>query len=100
MGTAATRYRRRSLAAIIAHEIEHTDNGQVDHRIDSLVATKRRSVRDASQRRSGEFGASYGDVLENLRDYDGAKLAVAAGYSPLGYTMLLSAGSIADYRRA
>jgi hypothetical protein len=77
------------VAAIIAHEIEHTDDGQVNRRIDSLVTTKHRDVRVASQWRWGEFGASYGEKLENLCDYDGAKLAVQAGYSPLGYKMLL-----------
>lgn len=76
-------------AAIIAHEMEHTDDGQVNRRIDSLVTTKRRDVHDPSQWRWGEFGASYGETLENLCDYDGAKLAVQAGYSPLGYKMLL-----------
>lgn len=77
-------------AAIIAHEIAHIDDDQVSGRIDSLAKTKHRDVGDASQWRWQEFGASYGDVLENRCDYDGAILAVKAGYSPLGYDLLLS----------
>lgn len=77
------------LAAIIAHEIEHIDDDQVAGRIDSLVRTKHRDVTNPAQWRWQEFGASYGSVLENLCDYDGAKLAVNAGYSPLGMEMLL-----------
>jgi peptidase M48-like protein len=77
------------LAAILAHEIEHTDDGQVDRRIDSLITTQHRNIRVASQWTWDEFGASYGDTLENLCDFDGAKLGVQAGYSPLGFKMLL-----------
>jgi predicted Zn-dependent protease len=76
-------------AAIIAHEMAHIDDDQVSGRIDSLVHTKQRNVNDASQWRWQEFGASYGSVKENLCDYDGAKLAVLAGYSPTGYDILL-----------
>jgi predicted Zn-dependent protease len=77
------------LAAIVAHEIEHTDDGQVNRRIDSLVTSKQRSVRSPEQWSWREFGATYGVTLEKLCDFDGAKLAVSAGYSPLGYRMLL-----------
>jgi predicted Zn-dependent protease len=77
------------LAAIVAHEIAHIDDEQVAGRIDSLVRTKHRDVNDASQWTWQEFGESYGPVKENLCDYDGAKLLVKAGYSPLGSEMLL-----------
>jgi predicted Zn-dependent protease len=76
-------------AALIAHEIEHIDDGQVTRRIDSLVRTAHRNVDDPKQWTWDEFGASYGSTLENLCDYKGAKLAVAAGYSPYGYKTLL-----------
>ena len=76
-------------AAVIAHEIEHIDDGQVTRRIDSLVRTAHRDVTVPAQWSWDEFGASYGDTLENLCDYKGAKLAVAAGYSPLGFKMIL-----------
>ena len=76
-------------AALIAHEIEHIDDGQVTRRIDSLVRTAHRTVDDPKQWTWDEFGASYGSTLENLCDYKGAKLAVAAGYSPYGYKTLL-----------
>jgi predicted Zn-dependent protease len=76
-------------AAIIAHEIEHIDDGQVSRRIDSLVRTAHRDVSVPSQWTWDEFGASYGPTLENLCDYKGAKLAVQAGYSPYGYKTLL-----------
>jgi predicted Zn-dependent protease len=77
------------LAAIIAHEIEHTDDGQVNRRIDSLVTSKHRDVKSPQQWSWREFGATYGVTLEKLCDFDGAKLAVSTGYSPLGYKMLL-----------
>jgi hypothetical protein len=77
------------LAAIIAHEIEHTDLGQVARRLDSLVATKHRNIKSPSQWNWDEFGATYGETLEKRCDYEGAKLAVAAGYSPLGFKTLL-----------
>ena len=75
-------------AAIIAHEIEHTDIGQVAKRIDSLTKTGR-DVRNASQWRWQEFGATYGEVPEKLCDFEGSKLIVKAGYSPLGMKRLL-----------
>ena len=77
------------VAAIIAHEIEHTDDGQVAHRIDSLITTQHRDVKNAAQWNWREFGATYGETLEKVCDFDGAKLAVKTGYSPLGYKMLL-----------
>ena len=76
-------------AAVIAHEIEHIDDGQVTRRIDSLVRTAHRDVNVPAQWSWDEFGASYGETLESLCDYKGAKLAVAAGYSPLGFKMIL-----------
>jgi predicted Zn-dependent protease len=76
-------------AAIIAHEIAHIDDDQVSGRIDSLVRTKHRDVNDPAQWTWDEFGESYGAVKENLCDYDGAKLAVKAGYSPTAFATLL-----------
>jgi hypothetical protein len=76
------------LAAIIAHEIEHTDIGQVNARIDSLVKTGR-DIHNPSQWTWDEFGNSYGDIPERLCDFEGAKLIVLGGYSPVGYRMLL-----------
>ena len=77
-------------AAVIAHEIEHIDLGQVSRRIDSLARTQHRDVDVPSQWSWDEFGASYGETLENLCDYEGAKLAVEAGYSPYGFKLILS----------
>src|SRR5690242_2348461 len=44
-------------AAVIAHEIEHIDDGQVTRRIDSLVRTQHRDVNDPKQWTWGEFVA-------------------------------------------
>jgi len=77
------------VAAIIAHEIEHTDEGQVARRLDSLTTAQHRDPKTASQWNWREFGATYGETLEKACDFEGARLAVKAGYSPLGYTMLL-----------
>ena len=75
-------------AAIIAHEIEHTDVGQVAKRLDSLVKSGR-DIRNTSQWKWQEFGATYGEMPERLCDLEGAKLVVKAGYSPLGMKTLL-----------
>jgi hypothetical protein len=75
-------------AAIIAHEIEHTDVGQVAKRLDSLKAMGR-NLRTASQWKWEEFGVTYGEIPEKLCDYEGAKLVVKAGYSPIGFKTLL-----------
>lgn len=77
-------------AAVIAHEIEHIDLGQVSRRIDSLTRTKHRDVRAPAEWNWDEFGASYGETLENLCDYEGAKLAVHAGYSPYAFKLILA----------
>ena len=66
-------------AALIAHEIEHI-----------LVRTQHRDVNVPKQWSWDEFGASYGETLENLCDYKGAQLVVDAGYSPDGYKTLLA----------
>jgi len=76
-------------AAIIAHEIEHTDDGQVAQRLDSLVTREHRDITMPKQWTWDEFGNTYGDRLENLCDFDGAKLMVKAGYAPTGLKMLL-----------
>jgi predicted Zn-dependent protease len=76
-------------AAIIAHEIEHTDDGQVAKRIDSMRVAGKRDLRTPSQWNWDDFGTTYGEGPEKLCDYDGAKLAVKAGYSPLGFKTLL-----------
>ena len=76
-------------AAIIAHEIIHIDEDQVSGRIDSLVENQHRDVANFSQWTWDEFGNSYGPTLENWCDYDGAKLAVQAGYSPFAFGTLL-----------
>ena len=75
-------------AAIIAHEIAHTDLGQVAKRLDSLVKTGR-DIRNATQWKWQEFGATYGEMPERLCDSAGAGLIVKAGYSPLGMKTLL-----------
>ena len=49
----------------------------------------KRDLRTPSQWNWDEFGASYGEGPEKLCDYDGAKLAVKAGYSPVGFRTLL-----------
>jgi hypothetical protein len=77
------------LAAILAHEIAHTDEGQVNRRIDSLITTKQRDIKQSQQWNWREFGATYGETLEKVCDFEGAKLMVKAGYSPLGLKMLL-----------
>src|SRR5689334_115552 len=76
-------------AAVIAHEIEHTDEGQVAKRLDSLRVAGKRDLRRPSDWNWDDFGATYGEGPEKLCDYDGAKLAVKAGYSPLGFKTLL-----------
>ena len=61
----------------------------MNRRIDSLVAKTQRAVTNPEQWNWREFGATYGETLEKVCDYEGAKLKVKAGYSPLGLKMLL-----------
>jgi len=88
-GALAYMSKEDEVAAIIAHEMAHTEEGQVNRRIDSLVAKTQRSVANPAQWNWREFGATYGETLEKVCDYEGAKLMVKAGYSPLGLKMLL-----------
>lgn len=76
-------------AAVIAHEIIHIDEGQVSGRIAELMSKEHRSLTDSTQWQWGEFGRSYGPAKENWCDYDGAKLAVQAHYSPYAFEMML-----------
>ena len=58
-------------------------------RIVSLAAEKHRSPQRPEEWKWDEFGESFGAVKENLCDYEGAKLAVQAGWSPTGFRTLL-----------
>ena len=76
-------------AAVIAHEMMHIDLGQVSERLTVLMNDGHRSLADTSQWKWSEFGKSYGTAMENLCDYEGAKLSVQAGYSPYGDETML-----------
>jgi len=88
-GALAYMSKEDEVAAIIAHEMEHTEEGQVNRRIDSLVTKTQRAVTSPEQWNWREFGATYGEGPEKVCDFEGAKLMVRAGYSPLGLKMLL-----------
>ncbi len=77
------------LAAVIAHEIIHIDERQVDERVARIAKERNISPADLSLWKVEDFGPSYTKQQELACDSDGARLAVKAGYSPFGLLHLL-----------
>ena len=77
------------LASVLGHEIIHIDERQVAERIVKIAKNRHLFVKDTSQWDVFDFGATYAREQELACDRDGARLAVQAGYSPLGMLHLL-----------
>ncbi len=77
------------LAAVIAHEIIHVDERQVDERVTQIAKERNISPADLSLWKVEDFGPSYTKQQELACDSGGARLAVKAGYSPFGLLHLL-----------
>lgn len=77
------------LAAVIAHEITHVDERQVDARVAQIAKERHIFPADLSKWKVDDFGPGYTKQQELACDSDGARLAVKAGYSPFGLLHLL-----------
>ncbi len=77
------------LAAVIGHEITHVEDGQVDERVARIARERNASPADPSKWKIEDFGRSYTKRQELACDTGGARLAVRAGYSPLGLLHIL-----------
>jgi predicted Zn-dependent protease len=77
------------LAAVIAHEIIHVDERQVDERVTQIAKERNISPADLSLWKVEDFGPGYTKQQELACDSGGARLAVRAGYSPFGLLHLL-----------
>jgi predicted Zn-dependent protease len=77
------------LASVIGHEIAHVEERQVDERVARLARERNVSTADSSRWKIEDFGRSYTKRQELDCDSGGARLAVRAGYSPLGLLHLL-----------
>lgn len=77
------------LAAVLGHEVEHIDLGQCHERLVKILADKHLTRSQFDQLKVGDFTAGYGHDNERAADFEGARLAIAAGYSPNGMVSLL-----------
>jgi len=77
------------LAAVIAHEIIHIDERQVDERVERIAKERNISPTNLSLWKVEDFGPGYTKQQELACDSGGASLAVKAGYSPFGLLHLL-----------
>ena len=77
------------LAAVIAHEITHIDEGQVNERVARIAKERNIPPKDLPSWKVEDFGPGYTKQQELACDSGGAKLAVKAGYSPFGLLHLL-----------
>jgi beta-barrel assembly-enhancing protease len=77
------------LAMVLGHEIEHVNLNQCRERLEKILAEKHLTVADAEKLEVDPFLEGYGHDNEFAADREGAKLAVAAGYSAEGGVRLL-----------
>jgi predicted Zn-dependent protease len=72
------------LAAVLGHEIEHIDHRHCAERVQLEARLERIPLGELAQIPLAVFEAGYSKDQELEADSEGTKLAVAAGYSPLG----------------
>ena len=77
------------LAAVLGHEIEHIDLNQCHDRLARILADKHLTASQFDQLKVDDFLPGYGHDNERAADFEGAKLAIEAGYSPEGMVRLL-----------
>lgn len=88
------------LAAVLAHEIIHIDEGQVAQRTAQLMNEHHLAMTEPAQWNVDDFGRTYTDEQELTCDRDGAKLEAKAGYSPLGMLHLLQTFQLVYHPRS
>ena len=78
-----------ALAGVLGHEIMHVDLGHTTRRLYDLQA--RHHLSDAQRARIDplEYGETHTPEQELAADFEGIRMAVAAGYSPYGVRRLL-----------
>jgi predicted Zn-dependent protease len=79
------------LAATLGHEIEHIDHYHCAERVQVQAALHRVPLGEMAALPVQVFVAGYSKTQELEADSEGTKLAVAAGYSPLGAIRLFEA---------
>lgn len=72
------------LAAVLGHEVEHIDHYHAAERAQTEAALRRIPLGGLLAIPVGVFEAGYSKDQELEADREGTRLAVAAGYSPLG----------------
>jgi predicted Zn-dependent protease len=81
--------REDELAIVLGHEIAHIDLGQVNQRIAEQMQQRHLSLDQLDRIPAEEWGANFGREKETACDAEGMRLAVAAGYSPMGAVRML-----------
>jgi len=77
------------LAAVLGHEVEHIDLGHCHDRLVKILEDKHLTAAQFDQLKVDDFLPGYGHDNERAADFEGTKLAIAAGYSPEGAVRLL-----------
>lgn len=77
------------LAAVLGHEVEHIDLGQCRGRLVRILADKHLTPSQFDRLKVDDFLPGYGHDNERAADFEGAELAIRAGYSPVGMVRLL-----------
>jgi beta-barrel assembly-enhancing protease len=77
------------LAMVLGHEIEHVNLNQCRERLEKILTEKHLTTADAEKLEVDPFLDGYGHDKEFAADREGAKLAVAAGYSAEGAVRML-----------
>jgi beta-barrel assembly-enhancing protease len=77
------------LAVVLGHEIEHIALNQCRDRLNKVLADQHLSPSDASKLNIGDFLVGYGLDAELQADREGARLAMASGYSVSAAVRLL-----------
>jgi predicted Zn-dependent protease len=77
------------LAAVLGHEIEHIALNQCRDRLMKVLAEKHLSTYKLEELKVDDFLPGYGHDNELVADREGVKLAMEAGYSPMGAIRLL-----------
>jgi predicted Zn-dependent protease len=77
------------LAIVLGHEIAHIDLNQCRQRAIDAMQKNHLTPQQFDKLSIDDFGDPYGKAGELAADYEGVKLAVAAGYSPQAAVELL-----------
>jgi predicted Zn-dependent protease len=78
-----------ALAGVLGHEIMHVDLGHTTRRLLDLQARDHLTAAQRARINPLEFGTTHTPEQELAADFEGVRMAVAAGYSPYGVRRLL-----------